>query len=90
MKAIVNDTELTQRGGVFTEGDGASGQSLRSPPLTLISKDANDTESTQRGARFIYRGEIGVVSTAFIYTQHDTSRVCFTSLARRFPEHENP
>jgi len=35
----VNDTELIQRGGYSQRGDGANGQSLRSPPSTPISKD---------------------------------------------------
>ena len=52
----------------------------------------NDTEPAQRGG-VIYRGEIASglsLCSLSSYTQHDTSRVCVSSLARRFPEHENP
>jgi len=52
----------------------------------------NDTEPAQRGG-VIYRGEIASglsLCPLSSYTQHDTSRVCVSSLARRFPEHENP
>jgi len=36
----VNDTELIQRGGGYSQrGDGENCQSLRSSPLTFISKD---------------------------------------------------
>jgi len=41
--AAVDDTELIQRGEGLLRGDGANSQSLRSSPLTLISKDMDWT-----------------------------------------------
>ena len=65
--------------------------------MNLVSRSGlvNETEPTQRGG-FIYRGEIaqGVWRCFYnLYTQQKTPRVTdrsFTSLARLFPEHENP
>ena len=54
--------------------------------------NVNDTEPTQRGRGLFTEGRSRRESGAVfynLYTQHDISRVCFTSLARRPPEHEN-